>query len=168
MKRALAAVLLSTLPFASSAQPVGDQARWARGGLGTMASIQRHRQMMSGIPLPYRAMRSPRGETTGKIARGAALFDANCASCHGSMGRGDGPESRTLYPHPADLGWLWEVPVRTAEPYLYWTIAEGGAEFQSDMPAFKSQLSSDDIWAIVAYIRLDSGTRSRLPPVPGP
>ena len=39
------------------------------------------------------------------------------------------------------------------EPYLYWTIAEGGRQFESDMPAFKDRLAKKDIWAVIAYIR---------------
>ena len=41
---------------------------------------------------------------------------------------------------------------------LYWTVAEGGAQFGTAMPAFKDVLSSDDIWAAAAYIQ------ARLPP----
>lgn len=33
------------------------------------------------------------------------------------------------------------------------TIAEGGAQFGSAMPAFKDVLSRDDIWAVIAYIQ---------------
>jgi len=36
---------------------------------------------------------------------------------------------------------------------MYWTIAEGGAQFGTAMPAFKNALSSDDIWAVTAYIQ---------------
>lgn len=159
MKRAIAAALLTLLPLASAAQPVGNDPRWGQVGVGTMASIQRHHQMMRGIPPPYRSMRAPREEATGTIARGAALFEQHCVSCHGPMGRGNGPESRALLPHPANLDWLAGIPARQAEPYMYWSIAEGGAQFGSDMPAFKSQLSRNDIWAVIGYIRLDPGRR---------
>lgn len=153
MRLAFAALFLAVLPLAGAAQPVGNDARWREGGIGTMASIQRHRQMLSGIPAPYRSMRAPPTQVTGKLARGAALFDAHCASCHGSMGRGNGPQSGAIYPHPADLSWLARVPANRADPYMYWSIAEGGAAFYSDMPAFKSKLSSTDVWAIIGYIR---------------
>jgi len=39
------------------------------------------------------------------------------------------------------------------DPFVYWTIAEGGAQFGTAMPAFKKALSSDDIWAVTAYIQ---------------
>jgi len=37
------------------------------------------------------------------VARGRALFAANCAGCHGAAGPGDGPGADTLRPRPADL-----------------------------------------------------------------
>jgi hypothetical protein len=37
------------------------------------------------------------------------------------------------------------------DPFMYWTVAEGGAQFGSAMPAFKDALSKDDIWAVIAY-----------------
>jgi mono/diheme cytochrome c family protein len=37
------------------------------------------------------------------LERGKALFAANCATCHGSSGRGDGPAASALVPRPANL-----------------------------------------------------------------
>jgi mono/diheme cytochrome c family protein len=56
-------------------------------------------------------------------------------------------------PAPADLEWLDRTPKNKAEPYMYWTIAEGGRQFESDMPAFKGKLPKSDIWAVIAYVR---------------
>jgi mono/diheme cytochrome c family protein len=36
---------------------------------------------------------------------------------------------------------------------MYWTIAEGGEQFGTAMPAFQNALSRDDIWAVTAYIQ---------------
>jgi mono/diheme cytochrome c family protein len=36
---------------------------------------------------------------------------------------------------------------------MYWTVAEGGAQFGTAMPAFKDGLSKDEIWAVIAYIQ---------------
>jgi len=38
-----------------------------------------------------------------EVSRGGTLFAANCASCHGSAGRGDGEASASLLPKPANL-----------------------------------------------------------------
>lgn len=42
----------------------------------------------------------PPGEAA---ARGRAVYDSNCAGCHGSQGRGDGPASVWLDPLPRDF-----------------------------------------------------------------
>jgi mono/diheme cytochrome c family protein len=41
----------------------------------------------------------------------------------------------------------------SVDEYLLWAIAEGGKQFDSEMPAFKDKLSREDIWRIVAYMR---------------
>jgi mono/diheme cytochrome c family protein len=40
-----------------------------------------------------------------------------------------------------------------SDRYIYWTVAEGGQPLGTAMPAFKDNLSQEDIWAVVAYIR---------------
>src|SRR5216110_525712 len=37
------------------------------------------------------------------LARGAEVYQANCMGCHGSVGRGDGPQAAGLAPPPANL-----------------------------------------------------------------
>ena len=88
------------------------------------------------------------------------MYAANCASCHGVTGQGDGPAGRGLTPPPADLAWLSRMPMSNWDPFMYWTVAEGGATVGTAMPAFKARLSKDDIWAAIAYIQ------ARLPPTP--
>ena len=164
MKRAIAAAILASLSFASAAQSTTDETRWGRSGPGTLATLERHHQMMTGIPAPYAKMRDRSTDVQGKLALGTALFDEHCSACHGLSGRGNGTSAQLLYPHPADLSWLARIPVREAERYMYWTIAEGGQQFGSDMPAFKSRLARDDIWAVIAYVRSSPRTVVRVRP----
>ena len=58
----------------------------------------------------------------------------------------------TLYPSPALLSHLVRLPSRVDE-YLLWTIAEGGGAFETDMPAFKDVLETEQIWQIITYMR---------------
>jgi mono/diheme cytochrome c family protein len=123
-------------------------------GRGAGGSMSRHRAaMMGGVPAAYANLRNPLPVTQATIERGAAVYAANCASCHGARGLGDGPDARTLRPRPADLAWLSNMPMSGWDPFMYWTIAEGGAQFETGMPAFKDSLSKDDIWAVTAYIQ---------------
>jgi len=39
------------------------------------------------------------------------------------------------------------------DPFMYCTIAEGGAQFGTAMPSFNDSLSKDDIWAVIGYIQ---------------
>lgn len=118
------------------------------------ANIARHQQVvMYGVPPPYDALRDPTPDNDEKLRLGAAIFDRQCSSCHGWSGRGTGPEGYFLVPAPADLEWLAKKPRDKADPYIYWSIAEGGDAFDSEMPAFKHSLSERDIWSLTAYLR---------------
>lgn len=147
--------LLYGIVFAAIAVPLAAAAaqsdegppRWA-------ANIARKQQViMHGLPPAYAAIHDPSPDTDVKLRRGAAVFERHCSSCHGWNGQGAGPEAFALVPAPADLEWLARTPKNKANPYMYWTIAEGGREFESDMPAFKTTLPRKDIWAVIAYVR---------------
>lgn len=86
---------------------------------------------------------------------GAALFQANCARCHGPHGMGDGPDATALPVQPAMLP--FHVPMHPDEN-IYAFISEG---FPSvGMPPFKQILSEDEIIQVVRYLRVRFGGRS--------
>ena len=129
--------------------PMGPGMMGPRSG-----SMPRHHQaMMSGIPAPYTSSSNPLPKTKETVERGAVVYAKSCASCHGTTGRGDGEAGRALSPPPGNLAWLSQMPMAQWDPFVYWTIAEGGAQFGTAMPAFKTALSSDEIWAVTAYIQ---------------
>lgn len=147
MKQYAIAAAIVALPLAAGASQETEQPRW-------MANMVRHQTViMHGVPAPYGAMRDPTPDTPAKLRRGAVLFDQHCASCHGWSGQGTGPEASFLVPSPADLEWLARTPEGKANPYIYWSIAEGGRAYNSEMPAFRGTLSKGDIWALTAYLR---------------
>src|SRR6266851_190720 len=79
-----------------------------------------------------------------EVSRGGMLFAANCASCHGSAGRGDGNASASLLPKPANL-----TAARFSDERLssvLWNGVEGSA-----MPPWR-QLPTEDLRGLVAYI----------------
>jgi high-affinity iron transporter len=97
--------------------------------------------------------------TAPSLSRGAQIYHESCASCHGNLGRGDGPAGAGLDPKPADLADAAEL--RDASPLDFYhrvTIGVVGTA----MPAFETPLSTDDRWAVAAY-----ATLLRLPPPKG-
>jgi high-affinity iron transporter len=85
------------------------------------------------------------------LARGGAVYQTNCAGCHGGLGRGDGPLGRSLDPPPANLADAGAL--RDRSPLDYYrriTIGVVGTA----MPAFESRLSPSDRWAAAVYATL--------------
>jgi hypothetical protein len=57
-----------------------------------------------------------------------------------------------LTPSPALLAYMIQQPI-AVDQYLLWSISEGGKPFDTAMPAFKKDLTQEQIWQIVAYLR---------------
>ena len=158
------AALVGVSPHAATAQG-GGWDMWDPGwmhremwGPGRMGPEQRQRMlrhwtfMHEGVPEAYRGQTSPQDMTKETIEAGASLYAENCARCHGPTGQGDGADGRALNPSPALLAHMIRMPMAVDE-YLLWTISDGGAPFETDIPAFKEDLSADDIWQIIAFMR---------------
>lgn len=71
-----------------------------------------------------------------------------CTACHGSQGKGDGPAAAAFDPAPTDFSAAEFQEGRTDEEISH-AIADGSGA----MPAFASQLSAEQMEALVAYIR---------------
>jgi putative copper export protein/mono/diheme cytochrome c family protein len=96
------------------------------------------------------------------IAHGAVVFAANCAACHGSGGKGDGPAGKDLPIHPADL--TQEHLRDHPDGNLLWWISHGveAPDGSFAMPGFASVLAEPDLWATIDYIHaLNAGTAMR-------
>jgi len=90
----------------------------------------------------------------GDVAAGKAKFEQNCAVCHGTSGKGDGPGAAALNPKPRDYTNGAYMKTRT-DDQLRKVIKDGGAAsgFSAVMPAWGPTLSDQDITNIIAYIR---------------
>lgn len=128
------------------------------GGPGPMtptmtARMLRHAEFLNfGVPAPYENLHAPLKSGATAIAEGRSLYQSHCARCHGADGLGDGDTGRALSPSPAVLAYMITQPI-SVDRYLMWSISEGGKKFGSKMPAFKDQLTRDDMWEIIAYMR---------------
>jgi cytochrome c oxidase cbb3-type subunit I/II len=79
-----------------------------------------------------------------EVSRGGTIFAANCASCHGSAGTGDGKASSSLLPRPANL-----TAARFSDERISSVLWNGVVG--TSMPPWR-QLPAEDLRALVAYI----------------
>ena len=87
---------------------------------------------------------------------GESLYQADCSSCHGPAGRGDGQAAGGLDPKPQNLA---ENQSILSDAYLYWRISEGGLmePFYSVMPSWRGILNEEQIWQIITFLRTLEG-----------
>jgi len=99
-------------------------------------------------------------DAAGDAAKGKTLYEANCATCHGPGGKGDGPVGSALQPPPRDftVGDFKLDADKDGKPGsdadLMLVLAQGAAAFGgSPMMAPWSHLSEQDHADLVAYVR---------------
>ena len=87
-------------------------------------------------------------------ADGKALYTQWCAGCHGATGNGNGPNAAYLPVRPAQHNNATAMSARSDDA-LFDTIEAGGAIMNKSprMPAFGGSLTSQQIRALVLYIR---------------
>lgn len=87
-------------------------------------------------------------------SRGATLYAANCASCHGATGAGDGPAGLALVPKPArhDDGVYMNA---LSNEHLFKVVKEGGPAVGKSplMAPWGGMLTDAQIWDVVAFVR---------------
>lgn len=91
------------------------------------------------------------------LAKGKKVYASNCASCHGAKLEGQanwrGKDANSLYPAPPqdDTGHSW----RHSDQYLIDVVKNGlySDGKQTNMPAYKNQLSDHDIISVLTYIK---------------
>ncbi len=81
------------------------------------------------------------------IEAGKTVYKSKCIDCHGPKGKGDGPKSADLDKNPQDF--TKAEFQRQSDGSIFWKITEG----RKPMPAFKNELSKDQRWQVVLYLR---------------
>jgi len=92
-------------------------------------------------------------------ALGHTLYTANCASCHGDRGLGDGPAAKGLPIVPPPIGSASEIPDLSST--LAYNVVSVGIS-GSPMPAF-ANLSPQQRWNIVNYVWALRGSPMEIP-----
>lgn len=106
--------------------------------------------------------------------RGAMVFANYCAVCHGAGGLGNGTVTQRGFPPPPSL--LADHAMNMKDGQMFHALTFG----QNNMPSYASQLSREDRWSAIAYVRgLQAQTapksaggaktsQASSPPVPAP
>ena len=96
----------------------------------------------------------------GDAAKGKVLFEANCATCHGTSGKGDGPVGAALQPPPRDFTIAdFKLDANKdgkpgSDEDLLLVITNGAAAYGgSAMMAPWGHLSEQDRNDLIAYVR---------------
>jgi len=113
-----------------------------------------------------RELTDPFHPTPPTLDKGKLLYETYCLVCHGAQGKGDGPISSKIPPPPSYkserlLGFL---PGR-----IFHVITLGS----NKMPSYAAQLSPEDRWLIITYVRavlqeLPEAAPGSPDPVPAP
>ena len=121
----------------------------AIAALVSLVSLARAQSTSWTIPAAALEEKSPLTPTADVLKKGKALFGSNCRRCHGPEGKGDGPDGNPDTP-PADLT-LSSRLAANPEGVVFYKVWNGRSK--PTMPAFKSQLTKNDVWLIVEYVK---------------
>jgi len=103
------------------------------------------------IPGGASTEKSPLSPTAAVLKKGRLLYVSRCAKCHGPEGKGDGPDATNDRAHrPADLTSGFRARLNP-DGVLFYKIWNGRT--QPTMPALKTKLNRNDVWAIVEYVK---------------
>lgn len=96
-------------------------------------------------PARASAKKNPVPADAASIGRGKAVYTAECFTCHGPSGKGDGPQAAQLEKNPGNL-----TKLQGQSPgALFWKVSEG----KKPMPTFSTKLSEQQRWDVVNFIQ---------------
>ena len=84
------------------------------------------------------------------VTRGKQVYQRHCQRCHGTDGWGDGPEAGSRTVRPTNFH-LFRSYVKSDDELQ--RVIEYGVVF-SPMHAWQGQLTENEIWDVLGYIRL--------------
>jgi len=135
-------------------------ARWRRGrilsrtGAGLAATFLLSLSVVAGgiaqqkweAPAEAKKVKNPVKTSPAVIEAAKKIATTQCAPCHGTSGKGDGPAAAALPVKPAD--WTSKAVQAETDGEIFWKITNG----RGPMPPWK-HLSENERWGLVHYIR---------------
>lgn len=103
------------------------------------------------VPPQYKGKKNPftlNDQTA--ISAGEGIYKQRCLTCHGEKGDGKGPAGSALKPPPANYSTAQQLEhFEKIQDHHFWRTNEGVSG--TAMPAFKGQLSEEQIWQVMTY-----------------
>ncbi len=100
-------------------------------------------------------------ENLAAFTRGGSVFRTWCLPCHGATGRGDGAVPMRGFPAPPPLN--SEKTIALKDGRMFHILTYG----QKNMPSYASQVSEDDRWKAILYVRsLQRSAQATQAPAP--
>ena len=100
-----------------------------------------------GMPMPATPLSNPLLANKQTMDLGKAKYNTYCSPCHGNFGNGDS-RLRGQFPNPPSLHSA-KLTQEWKDGNIYHVITNG----QNVMPSYASQMSREERWAVVTYIR---------------
>lgn len=92
--------------------------------------------------------KNPLAADAATLAAGKAVYKEKCADCHGPAGLGDGPDADPEARADMDLTNAKRAD-RNPDGVVYYKVLNGRR--RPKMPAFKGELTDQEIWSVVTY-----------------
>ncbi len=145
----------------------GDPARTARPLLDTLSVAVGAKRPPSEVDAIYRRFVAALGSEGAlelssralNVANGREIYQANCASCHGERGLGDGALASGMNPLPPAIGRASDM--EDATPALLYRVIAVGIP-GTPMPGWSASFSAEDRWDVVAYLHALRATPGEL------
>lgn len=116
--------------------------------------------LMLGVSLIWATPLAAQPSPLSAHERGKALFERNCAVCHGNDGQADTPVGRLLTPRPRNFADPIEMARLTVDR-IYRAIKDGRPG--TAMAAWKEVLSESEVGDVIDYVRSFSSTAKAAP-----
>lgn len=84
------------------------------------------------------------------LAAGKTVYKDKCERCHGPGGLGDGKDAEPEHQEDMDLTNPRRAE-RNSDGVVFYKVMNGRKV--PKMPAFKDEISKDQVWAVVAYVQ---------------
>ncbi len=135
---------------------LGKLESFSKGSLIPLSLIKDTNAVTTDLPIVKGTISAPVDlakevvSTPDKVAKGKTLFDANCVSCHGTEGKGDGVAGKTLNPPPRNFHDLNGWTNGASFSNMYKTLHEG---ITARGMASYNNLKPEERIDIILYIR---------------